>query len=83
MTRLRTLVVVLGDQLDLDNAAFDDFDSTQDAVWMAEAEEESTHVWKTAGHRGSLAAELQAKTAGCRDFHGRPRGTQASWCLPR
>ncbi len=47
MTRLRTLVVVLGDQLDLDAAAFDGFDASQDAVWMAEADEESTHVWSS------------------------------------
>jgi deoxyribodipyrimidine photolyase-related protein len=44
-TRMRSLVVVLGDQLDLDAAAFDDFDPGQDAVWMAEVDEESTHVW--------------------------------------
>ena len=47
MTRLRTLVVVLGDQLDMDAAAFDGFNPTQDAVWMAEADEESTHVWSS------------------------------------
>jgi deoxyribodipyrimidine photolyase-related protein len=47
MTRLRTLVVVLGDQLDLDAAAFDGFDPAQDAVWMAEVEQESTHVWSS------------------------------------
>ncbi|MCR5883051.1 cryptochrome/photolyase family protein [Rhizobacter sp. J219] len=47
MTPLRTLVVVLGDQLDLDAAAFDGFDPAQDAVWMAEAAEESTHVWSS------------------------------------
>ena len=47
MTRLRTLVLVLGDQLSLDAAAFDGFDSEQDAVWMAEAQEESTHVWSS------------------------------------
>jgi deoxyribodipyrimidine photolyase-related protein len=47
MTGLRTLVVVLGDQLDLDAAAFDGFDPAQDAVWMAEVEEESTHVWSS------------------------------------
>ena len=41
---LRNLVVVLGDQLDLDAAAFDGFDPTLDAVWMAEVAEESTHV---------------------------------------
>ena len=44
MAELRTLVIVLGDQLDLDAAAFDGFDPQQDAVWMAEAAEESTHV---------------------------------------
>ena len=45
MASVRTLVVVLGDQLDLYAAAFDDFDASQDAVWMAEVAEESTHVW--------------------------------------
>ena len=45
MASVRTLVVVLGDQLDLDAAAFDGFDAAQDAVWMAEVAEESTHVW--------------------------------------
>ena len=45
MSELRTLVVVLGDQLALDAAAFDGFDPAQDAVWMAEVAEESTHVW--------------------------------------
>ena len=47
MSRLRTLVVVLGDQLDLEAAAFDGFDPAQDAVWMAEVDEESTHVWSS------------------------------------
>ncbi|NDY92699.1 cryptochrome/photolyase family protein [Ideonella livida] len=41
---LRHLVLVLGDQLDPEAAAFDGFDPAQDAVWMAEVEEESTHV---------------------------------------
>ncbi|MES2991929.1 MAG: cryptochrome/photolyase family protein [Pseudomonadota bacterium] len=41
------LVVVLGDQLDLDAAAFDGFDPQADAVWMAEVAEESTHVWSS------------------------------------
>ncbi|MBN8504679.1 MAG: cryptochrome/photolyase family protein [Burkholderiales bacterium] len=47
MKPLRTLVLVLGDQLDLHAAAFDGFDPAQDAVWMAEADEESTHVWSS------------------------------------
>ncbi len=47
MIAIRALVLVLGDQLDLDAAAFDDFDPTCDAVWMAEVPEESTHVWSS------------------------------------
>ena len=47
MTPVRTLVLVLGDQLDLDAAAFDGFDPERDAVWMAEAQDESTHVWSS------------------------------------
>jgi deoxyribodipyrimidine photolyase-related protein len=44
VAELRTLVLVLGDQLDLDAAAFDGFDAATDSVWMAEVAEESTHV---------------------------------------
>ena len=47
MAELRSLIVVLGDQLDLDAAAFDGFDAAVDAVWMAEVDEESTHVWSS------------------------------------
>ena len=47
MAELRNLILVLGDQLDLDAAAFDGFDARLDAVWMAEAPEESTHVWSS------------------------------------
>ena len=41
----RNLVLLLGDQLNADSAAFDQFDSKQDVVWMAEVAEEATHVW--------------------------------------
>ena len=41
---LRHLVVVLGDQLNEDASALQDFDPAQDVVWMAEVAEESTHV---------------------------------------
>ncbi|AUB84713.1 cryptochrome/photolyase family protein [Candidatus Thiodictyon syntrophicum] len=47
MAELRRLVLALGDQLDLEAAAFDGFDAAQDAVWMAEVTEESTHVWSS------------------------------------
>ncbi len=42
-----TLVIVLGDQLDLNAAAFDGFDPARDVVFMAEVAEESTHVWSS------------------------------------
>jgi len=42
---LRHLVLILGDQLDEDASALQEFDPQQDAVWMAEVAEESTHVW--------------------------------------
>ena len=42
---VRHLILVLGDQLNHDSAVFDDFDPRQDAVWMAEVDEESTRVW--------------------------------------
>ena len=41
---LRHLVLVLGDQLNLDANALADFDPAQDAIWMAEVMEESNHV---------------------------------------
>jgi deoxyribodipyrimidine photolyase-related protein len=45
VAELRSLVIVLGDQLDQESSAFDGFDAAHDAVWMAEVAEESTHVW--------------------------------------
>lgn len=47
VSELRSLVLILGDQLDLGAAAFDGFDAGRDMVWMAEATEESTHVWSS------------------------------------
>jgi len=41
---LRHLVIVLGDQLNEDATALQDFDPARDAVWMAEVAQESTHV---------------------------------------
>ncbi len=44
---VRNLVLVLGDQLDGRSAAFDGFDTANDAVWMAEVSHEAQHVWST------------------------------------
>ena len=43
--RRRRFVIVLGDQLNHDSAAFDGFDVASDVVVMVEARAESTHVW--------------------------------------
>ncbi|MCO6046002.1 cryptochrome/photolyase family protein [Aeoliella sp. ICT_H6.2] len=56
-TDTRRLVVVLGDQLNADSAVFDDFDKAQDVIWMAEVEDESTHVWT---HKARIALFLAA-----------------------
>lgn len=54
---MRNLILVLGDQLDHTSAAFDDFDPENDVVWMAEVEEETTHVWC---HKLRIATFLSA-----------------------
>jgi deoxyribodipyrimidine photolyase-related protein len=41
---LRHLVLILGDQLDEEASGLRDFDPKRDAIWMAEVDEESTHV---------------------------------------
>jgi deoxyribodipyrimidine photolyase-related protein len=56
-SRLRHLVIVLGDQLDPKSSALDGFDVRQDAVWMAEVAEESTQVWS---HKARIAVFLAA-----------------------
>ena len=45
MAGLRNLILVLGDQLDLHSAATEPLDPKKDAVWMAEVDQEATHVW--------------------------------------
>ncbi len=41
---MRNLIIILGDQLNEDSAALDNFDPALDAVWMAEVAQESTKV---------------------------------------
>ena len=54
---MRNLILVLGDQLNVDASAFDGFDPAQDRIWMAEVREESTHVWSS---QPRIAAFLSA-----------------------
>ncbi|MDO9284768.1 MAG: cryptochrome/photolyase family protein [Aquabacterium sp.] len=71
MADLRHLVLVLGDQLDLDAAAFDDFDAAHDAVWMAEVAEEATHVWSSQPRTVMFLAAMRHFAAALRAA-GRP-----------
>ncbi len=59
MDELRALIVVLGDQLDLEAAAFDGFDAAVDAVWMAEVADESTHVWSSKPRTAMFLAAMR------------------------
>jgi deoxyribodipyrimidine photolyase-related protein len=56
---LRNMVLVLGDQLDAQAAAFDGFDPALDAVWMAEVAEESTHVWSSKPRTAMFLAAMR------------------------
>ena len=55
--RIRNLIVVLGDQLDLKSSVFDGFERALDLVWMAEVDNESTHVWS---HKARIVLFLSA-----------------------
>ena len=70
---MRHLVIVLGDQLDLAASAFDGFDAARDAVWMAEAAEESTHVWSSQPRIAIFFSAMrhfaQALREQCRPLH--------------
>ena len=71
MAELRHLVLVLGDQLDLEASAFDGFDPAQDAVWIAEVAEESTHVWSSQPRTVMFLAAMRHFAQALRDA-GRP-----------
>lgn len=66
----RRLIVVLGDQLDPDASWTRVARKERDLVWMAEASDESTHVWS---HRQRIALFLSAMR------HFRDRLRAAGW----
>ena len=53
----RHLILILGDQLNFDNPALEDFDPAQDAILMVEASNESTQVWS---HKARIVLFLSA-----------------------
>ena len=57
MNSIRTLAVIFGDQLNRDAPVFKELDPGKDVIWMAEAENESKHVWT---HKQRIALFLSA-----------------------
>ena len=68
----RQLILVLGDQLDLQASCFDEADPAQDTVWMAEVAEESTHVWSSKPRIALFLAAMR---------HHRLALQQAGWAV--
>jgi len=65
---LRNLVLVLGDQLDPQSLALEDFDPNRDRIWMAEVPEESEHVWS---HKARTALFFSAMCHFAKDLEER------------
>jgi deoxyribodipyrimidine photolyase-related protein len=54
---MRNLVLILGDQLNLDNPALENFEAEQDSILMVECAEEAEHVWS---HQARIVLFLSA-----------------------
>ena len=68
MNAVRHLVIVLGDQLDLDSPVLKELDCERDLVWMAEVSEESTQVWS---HKQRITLFCRVTPLG---------GSTTAWC---
>ena len=57
MNSIKRLVLILGDQLDLNNAALTGFDFETDQILMVESSVEAQYVWS---HQAKIALFLSA-----------------------
>ena len=55
--KIKRIILILGDQLDLRNAALRSFDQQTDEILMVESENESSYVWS---HKAKIALFLSA-----------------------
>lgn len=67
-TPIRHLILVLGDQLSLDNPAFEGFDPSRDRILMVEAVGEGAAVWS---HKARIAVFLAAMRHFAKDLRER------------
>jgi len=65
---VRKLVIILGDQLNLDSPVLRGLDNEQDCIWMAEVAEEATSVWS---HKARLLLFLSAMRNFCKTLRSR------------
>jgi deoxyribodipyrimidine photolyase-related protein len=84
---VRRLVFVLGDQLDRRSAAFDGFDPAQDALFMAEAIDESTQAWSSKPRTAMFLSAMrhfaqQADDDGLRTWYNRLDDPACATSLP-
>lgn len=56
---IRNLILVLGDQLDIESSVFADIDPSKDAVWMAEVSHEADQVWSTKARIAMFLAAMR------------------------
>jgi len=57
--KVRDLVLVLGDQLDIGSPVFDDFDKKVDLIWMTESSIEAEYVWSTKARIAIFLASMR------------------------
>ena len=81
---MRNLIIILGDQLNADSAALDDFDPTLDAVWIAEVAHESSKVWSSKPRTAVFLSAMRhyretLRARGWRVFYRELRSTGGMW----
>ena len=65
---MKRMIVILGDQLNLDSQILKDVDIENDCIWMAEVPTESTHVWS---HKARILLFISAMRNFCRTLRAR------------
>ncbi len=81
---MRNLILILGDQLNADSAALDDFDPSLDAIWMAEVAHEGCKVWSSKPRTAAFLSAMRhfretLRSKGWRVFYRELTATGGAW----